>query len=79
MLTAKQARKLANETAKTKDLFNFDWEMGIILEAAKFEAKTSTYLPVPYNEAVFKELKKHLTKAGYKYSITKDNSLLIKW
>lgn len=79
MVKAKQVRKLANDVAKQKDLFNFDWESDKIVEAATFEGRTETYLPVPRNDMVFKALKKELTKNGFKYSITKDNSLLIKW
>lgn len=76
MLTAKQARKLANDNIR------WAWvksEYFSLIESAAERSATETYISIPRNTTVFNWLKKELTKNGFKYKITKDNSLLIKW
>lgn len=77
MLTAKQARKLASDPNLIKN--ELESYSKAIKEAAEDFSQTEVYTVIPRNSFVFDALKKELTKNGFKYNITKDNILLIKW
>lgn len=76
MLKAKAMRKLANKSDYIDEAIKFYGDE--ILDSAN-RGHTEVYLPTPRSALVMNKLKKLLKSGGFKYNITKDDSLKISW